>query len=87
MPEFLQVEDFGILGLFRAKRGVSARAAATGNEIGALYRFRQGKKLLRRRLCLVDQFLRDAVIADDRKAIFGKGTAQFIRDIFQWLVQ
>ena len=85
VPEFLQVEHLGVLGLFGAERGVTARAAAAFDLVGALDRVGQRKERLGHGLGLIDQILRDAVIAHHGKTIFAKTAPQLIGDGIEWL--
>ena len=81
VPEFLQVMDLRILGDFLAERRVTARAATARHVIGPLHILRQGKELFRLFLGALDQLFGNAVIAHDRKAVFGEAAAQFVGNL------
>ena len=79
VPEFLEVGRGAALGSFDPKRGVTTRAAATGDEVSAPGLVGQCEKLFGQRLGAVDQILRDAVVADDREAIIDEALAKLLR--------
>ena len=87
MPEFLEIVDLGVLGLLRAERRVTARAATAGDVIGALHLVGQSEEILRQGFCPVDQFLRDTVIADDGEAVFAKAAPQVVGNGLERLCQ
>jgi len=87
MPELLEIKDLRVLGLLSPKWRVAARTAATGQMIGLLGFSGQREEFTRFRLGIIDQALRNAVIADHRKAIFGEAFAQFVSNISQRLGQ
>jgi len=68
VPEFLEVDDLGVLGDLGLERRIAARTAAAGDVIAALLVLGQVEQRLGLGPGLVDQLSRDAVIGDDRKA-------------------
>ena len=70
VPEFLEVRRRPALGGLDPERGIAARPAAAGDEVGALGLLGQREERLGLGLGAVDQILRNPVIAHDRKAIF-----------------
>src|SRR4051794_23537250 len=80
MPEFLEVVRLAALGGFDPERRVAARSAAAGNEILALHLLRQREEGLRLVLGAMDQLVGNAVIGDDREAIFLETTAQLLSE-------
>src|SRR5690606_8413857 len=76
VPELLEVEVLGVLGGLHPERGVAARAAAAGHVVLLLGLFRQREEGLERVVGLVDQLLRDAVVADPGEAPLAVGGAE-----------
>ena len=68
MPEFLEVDDLGILGDLRLERRIAARAAAAGNVICPLLVLGQVEQRAGLAPGALDQILGDAVIGDDGEA-------------------
>src|SRR5689334_16531821 len=80
MPEFLEVVRLQTLGGFDPERSVAARPAATRNEIFALHILGQREEGLCLVLGTVDQRVGNAVIGDDREAIFLEALAQLLSE-------
>src|SRR3546814_4239395 len=78
VPDLLEVEVFGALGGFHSERRVAARAAAAGDVVALLGVFGQREERLEHTVGVVDQRLRDAVVADAGKAPFAVGRAEFV---------
>ena len=87
VPEFLEVMDLGILGLFGPERRVSASPAATRRVIRLLHIIGEREEFLGQRLGAIDQVLRDTVIADDRETVLLEAAAQLIGYAVQRLCQ
>ena len=66
------------LGGLDPERRVAARAAAAGDEIFALHLFGQREERLGLVLGAVDQLVGDAVVGDDREAIFLEAAAELL---------
>src|SRR3546814_7700059 len=78
VPELLEVEVFGALGGFHAERRVAARAATAGDVVALLGVFGQREERLEHTVGVVDQRLRDAVVADAGKTQLAVGRAEFV---------
>src|SRR3546814_4804991 len=78
VPELLEVEVLGALGGFHAERRVAARAAAAGDVVALLGVFGQREERLEHTVGVVDQRLRDAVVADAGKTPLAVGRAEFV---------
>ena len=76
-----------ILGLFRTEGSVAACTATAGNVITALDLFRQREEFLRLGFRAVDQFLRNAMVADHCKAELGKAAAKLFGNVLDRLVE
>jgi hypothetical protein len=83
VPELLEVVHRGVLGPLDAERGVAARAAAAFDLVGLLDLLRQREEGLGERFGARDQVGRDAVIADDGKAVLAERPAEFVGDFVQ----
>ncbi len=79
VPEFLQVVRLVSLGRLNSERRVATGAATASDEIFALHLVGQREESLRFLLGAVDQLVRNAVIGDDREAIFLKAVAELLR--------
>ena len=66
------------LGGLDPERRVAARAAAAGDEILALHLLGQREEGLRLLLGAVDQLVGNAVVGDDREAIFLEALAELL---------
>ena len=80
VPEFLEVVRPAALGGLNAERCVTARAAAAGDDVFALHFLRQREEGLRFLLGLGDQRLRNAVLGDDREAIFLEAAPELLSE-------
>ena len=83
VPEFLEVVRLRALGGLDAERRVAPRAAAAGDQIFALRLV--GEREVRFALVLgaVDQVLRNAVVGNDREAIFLEASAKLVGEGLQ----
>src|SRR5690606_17073390 len=77
VPELLEVEVLRALGGLDAERRVAACAALAGDVVLLLHLVGQRVEPAERRVGVVDQFLRDAVVADAREPPFAVGGAEF----------
>jgi hypothetical protein len=75
VPELLEVEVLGSLRGLDAERRVAARATLALHVVLLLDLVGQRKEAAERRIGLVDQGLRDAVVADAREPPFAVGVA------------
>src|SRR4029079_9709666 len=69
------------LGGLDPERGVAARSAAARNEVGLLHFFRQREECLRLLLRAMDEFVRNAVVGDDRESVVLEAAAQLLREL------
>src|SRR5690606_16761055 len=76
VPELLQVEVLAALGGLHPERGVAAGAAAAGHVVPLLHLLREGEELLEGGVGVVDQFRRNAMVADAGKAPLAVGRTE-----------
>ncbi len=69
----------GALGGFDPERRVAARAAAALEKIFALHLLGQSEEVFRLGFGVVDQPVRNAVVGDDREAIFLEAVPELLR--------
>src|SRR3954454_15016237 len=78
VPEFLEVVRLAALGGLDPERRVAPCSAAARDEVFALHILGQREEGLRFLLCLMDQRVGDAVVGDDREAIFLEALAELL---------